>query len=353
MRDKVQQIYQEQGRLPAGITLETPAVYANMQGTGELWLNADGLPARLIINLNLPAEGQRGRVTAVVTSDFTNFNTTNIATAITSTTNTDCDGLSDEEEAEWGSCAYLGAPKNCDGVVDSTDSDADGLGDGTEAHNLDTPVAFDAAAEDSIIRIAGTCSGVSTINALTQTAYISKSLTLEGGYSIDQSWGLAAPTTHNHSGCAGNGRVVLLEGTGPEVTLRHLTLTGGQVNDEGGGVYVNGSLHLTLDHVIVANNAAESGGGLYLRGTTEIINSTIQQNNATTYGGGIGVTGEVTITNSTINHNTAAGAGALIGGGSVTINNSTISNNSANVESGALFFIGDEINIALYDYCRK
>ena len=74
----------EQGRLPAGVTLETPAVYAKMEGTGELWLDADGLPARLIINLDLPSDGETGKVTAVVTSDFTNFNTTNIATATTS-----------------------------------------------------------------------------------------------------------------------------------------------------------------------------------------------------------------------------------------------------------------------------
>ena len=63
----------------------------------------------------------------------------------TSTTDTDGDGLTDDEEAEWGSCAYIGAPENCDGVTDSTDSDDDGLGDGTEAHSLTTqPARWDS-----------------------------------------------------------------------------------------------------------------------------------------------------------------------------------------------------------------
>ncbi|MCP4426377.1 MAG: hypothetical protein GY803_17940, partial [Chloroflexi bacterium] len=57
-------------------------------------------------------------------------------TAVITTTDSDNDGLSDLDEADWHTCAYSGAPQNCTNIADSTDSDGDGLSDGVEVIQL-------------------------------------------------------------------------------------------------------------------------------------------------------------------------------------------------------------------------
>ncbi len=55
LRDTMQQELAARGVLPHGITLDLPAQYVDMTGSGELWLAASGLPVRQVIHLDLPA----------------------------------------------------------------------------------------------------------------------------------------------------------------------------------------------------------------------------------------------------------------------------------------------------------
>jgi type II secretory pathway pseudopilin PulG len=298
MRQRLEKYLAQYGRLPNNITLETPDLYRDMTGTGQLWLDADGLPSRLTLDLQFPPQEGTGRTEASFTSDFHSYDRSRIAqasvtlwhnpqswwafhqasivkgvrqtavpgmtalttillitaflmlvlpyherkgfrtavslfiitsiltspllqgqqvqafqdklaaaranqqaeqqkaeqqtlahdqlqqpnfdphlspskqlpnskqysvisnqsasdpllnteyrilnTPLNSATDTDNDGLSDSDEDLWLTCAYNGAPENCDGVVDSTDSDGDGLKDGIEVYNLTThPARWD------------------------------------------------------------------------------------------------------------------------------------------------------------------------------------------------------------------
>src|SRR4051812_22320677 len=54
MRDQLERAMHARGELPAGVSVDLPEMYAQMQGQGELWVGADGLPTRQIIQLTLP-----------------------------------------------------------------------------------------------------------------------------------------------------------------------------------------------------------------------------------------------------------------------------------------------------------
>lgn len=287
MRQRIQEHMAQFGTVPAGLTVETPSMYQNMTGSGQLWLDENQLPARLMIDLEIPPQSDIGRTVAQFTSDFHSYDLSHVAHAAlpfwsnpaewlkfrqaavvqaiqttlftiafvsatvvitlclfpyrntlpfrkalnllivfamvgppliqarqaqafhlnlynarteqeaerakheqiasahqqlaapnfdphlpvetqrepveasgdfepqfiqesavslaaelnnqsTSLLDTDEDGLSDSEEDVWGTCAYIGAPTNCDGVIDPADSDGDGLKDGIEVYNLTT-----------------------------------------------------------------------------------------------------------------------------------------------------------------------------------------------------------------------
>jgi len=118
--------------------------------------------------------------------------------------------------------------------------------------------------------------------------------------------------------------------SGSGLTLNDVTISGGLVDDfGGGGVYTAGTLTVT-DGAITGNLAtdfSEGGGGIYIEsGFTDITNSTISGNSAnifSSFGGGGGIlsgdstlnegTGNVEVTASTITENSAGfGGGAGI-----------------------------------------
>ncbi len=74
MRDQLEQTMREKGQLPSGVNLDLPQVYVHMEGQGELWIGDDGLPARQIVHLVLPAiPGRDERVEADITITFAQF----------------------------------------------------------------------------------------------------------------------------------------------------------------------------------------------------------------------------------------------------------------------------------------
>jgi len=125
-----------------------------------------------------------------------------------------------------------------------------------------------------------------------------------------------------------------------EVSLTHLTLTGGSTTGDGGGIY-NLAATVTLTDVTVSGNSAVGkGGGIcnFSGGTVMLTNSTVSDNSSSGYrpdglGGGIySEFGAVALTNSTVTGNWARYDGGGIYGGSsglVMLTNTTVSDNKA------------------------
>ena len=170
--------------------------------------------------------------------------------------------------------------------------------------------------------------------------------------------------------------------TGGDLTISNSTITGGTIDDNGGGIYLNEYASLTvMDSTVSGNNADGAGGGIYGDDNTSlsVVNSTITGNTSDNSGGGIyvgdgstltvtdsAVTGNaaghnhgggiyaedettVVVTGSTVTNNTAAsrGGGIFIGDDStLTISNTTLSDNSAGQEGGGLYMDDSVATIA-------
>jgi CSLREA domain-containing protein len=127
------------------------------------------------------------------------------------------------------------------------------------------------------------------------------------------------------------------------VSISGLTASGGKaLTQDGGGIFNAQNTTLTLDDVVVSNNAASnSGGGIANFGTLTITDSTVSTNTAGQSGGGINSSGTLTITGSTIKGNTALngggiGSGSATGDAALTMTNSTISGNTGTSVGGGL-----------------
>jgi hypothetical protein len=119
--------------------------------------------------------------------------------------------------------------------------------------------AVNAANDGDLLRIAGTCTGVQSVDGTDQTVYISKTLTLQGGYN-NADWGEAPdPDTHPTVLDAENsGRVVFIP-SGRDVTLDGLVIKNGSVTGSGGGIQNAGTL--TVTNSVIDENTATSLGG--------------------------------------------------------------------------------------------
>ena len=140
-------------------------------------------------------------------------------------------------------------------------------------------------------------------------------------------------------------RVFDLPGSG-SLTLEHLTITGGSVADNGGGIRDDGTANVTLtDLALVGNTASQtgSGGGLYVGfgSTVSIDHSLIAENQNSGDGGAIDTSGMLTITDSTLADNTvdtslfpssstwgAFGGAIEVDDGTVGLTNVTIAGNT-------------------------
>ncbi|MCP4422222.1 MAG: CSLREA domain-containing protein, partial [Chloroflexi bacterium] len=136
---------------------------------------------------------------------------------------------------------------------------------------------------------------------------------------------------------AGIDRVVhLIQGS---LEISDLSITGGDITGDGGGIRLESSTTLTLTGTVVDSNSASSnGGGIYTQGNMTIINSVISGNGAGAGGGGIYNAGAATILSSNIDNNNAPDSGGGIynlNGQTITITNSTLGDNAT--ESGAVF----------------
>jgi hypothetical protein len=123
------------------------------------------------------------------------------------------------------------------------------------------------------------------------------------------------------------------------VTLRGLTLTGGDVNGQGGAIHTREEMTV-ISSTISGNSAAWRGGGIS-GGNVTVTSSTISDNSTgavRSYGGGIHARYNVAVTSSTISGNSVDGRNGHGGGiwvpdwvedQAVTISNSIVAGNTA------------------------
>ncbi|MHC4413255.1 MAG: BACON domain-containing protein, partial [Planctomycetota bacterium] len=138
----------------------------------------------------------------------------------------------------------------------------------------------------------------------------------------------------------GSGSVVIFAGSESQsCLLTGFTITGGNSNYYGGGVYGLNTRATITNCIISGNSAIYYGGGLYNCNGT-INNCTISGNSASE-GGGLYACGG-TINNCMISSNSADYGGGLFYCGG-TISNCTISGNSANYHGGGLYSCGGVI----------
>ncbi|MBN1976210.1 MAG: DUF11 domain-containing protein [Anaerolineae bacterium] len=253
--------------------------------------------------------------------------------------------------------------------------------------------AVDAAGPGDVIKVAaGVYTGVNGYGGASQVVYISKTVTLRGGYTITNAFAeppdpAANPTTVDAQGL---GRAMVIAGPTTVVTVENLRLTGGRAT-AGGGIFSDGTLILmrtvVFDNLARGTDGANSntygvptgggnggfGGGIYNAGTLTVMMSTLANNQAIGGtgggdsggglagggGGGAGLGGSifndtsatVSILDSTLSGNLAQGGDggyAAVGGGAggglgagvfnnqgaVSIGNSTLSGNQANGGNG-------------------
>ncbi|MCA9949956.1 MAG: right-handed parallel beta-helix repeat-containing protein, partial [Anaerolineales bacterium] len=249
-----------------------------------------------------------------------------------------------------------------DNVTDFMSADASAVQD-----------AINTASPDDTIKIAGTCAGVQQTGSFTQTVYINKNLTLQGGYDPDN-W-LASPDPNTYPtvlDAEDNGRVVYLANAS-QLTLAGLTLQNGHISSgNGGGLYVAASGMVTISQSHLYSNTATAAGGIYIspnsevslsdstvnaneslatnadgggignnNGTLNLMNVAMFDNEAGRQGGALSNNGQTTIINSDIYSNTAGTfGGAIVGNNQLTIENSRIANNWAENQGGAMHFSG-------------
>jgi uncharacterized repeat protein (TIGR01451 family) len=149
-------------------------------------------------------------------------------------------------------------------------------------------------------------------------------------------------------------RVFDITPAGPavDVTITGVTIQGGNTTGGGGGIRVQNGSSLTLNQVIVLNNAAQaSGGGLSaLNSNVTLIGTTVRKNIGVVGGGGLVTAGggSLTITNSLVADNSTSssvpgdgGGGFLLAGtGDVNITDTEVAGNTTPGDGGGLLNTG-------------
>lgn len=258
--------------------------------------------------------------------------------------------------------------------------------------------AVDVAAPGDEIRVAaGTYTGVSQRNGITQVVYIDKTVAIRGGFS-PANWTTADPPANPTTlDAQGQGRVMVITGT-ITTTVEGLRLRGGNLNTSGGPgacgglCVVESTATLAHNHIFsntgsgvfvifgqatltgnsIYSNTGEWGGGVYVTsGRATLAGNTISYNQTPVVGGGVAAdyASDVRLDNNLIMNNTAGGYGggvyvyyhsqaalennsltgnaAMVGGGlylannsQATLSNTIIADNRAGVAGSGVYITG-------------
>lgn len=211
--------------------------------------------------------------------------------------------------------------------------------------------AVDQADSGAEIRVAtGNYAGVSVRDGVTQTVYLSKTVTIRGGYTT-ANWSIpdleANPVLLN---AQGQGRVLFITGD-ISPTIEGLRITGGDTmafsayTGYGGGIYI-----ITATATISANrvfgNNAPTGGGLYAAASQPRVEHNLITSNTARYGGGVYLyNSPATLDANRISANTAitSGGGALFLFSSPVLTDNLFISNSAVTGGGLLLASSDAL----------
>jgi hypothetical protein len=216
--------------------------------------------------------------------------------------------------------------------------------------------AADAALPGDEIRIAaGTYAGVSTRAGFTQTAYLSKSMTVRGSYTTTN-WALPDPTLYKTTlDAQGLGRVLVI--TGPiTVTVEGLRITrgdaakGGDDYDEhkgfghGGGIFVANAT-VVLSNNVISGNEAHAACGVFVGGSPNatlignLIDTNICDDMYSRGGGVIVLDSQATLRGNTIrlNHADQGGGIEIAAGSDVLLSHNVVISNSSDYSGGGVF----------------
>jgi predicted outer membrane repeat protein len=219
----------------------------------------------------------------------------------------------------------------------------------TSTNAVAIQAAVDAAPSGDTLKVAGTCAGVQSRAGISQTVYISKSLTMRGGYTTTNwitSDPVANPTVLD---AEQGGRVVYLTGgSGINVTLEDLTMRGGSINNDGGGIY-DDNVTLTLSNTIVRYNVPSGmGGGLFVRTGNAMVSGGQIFSNTAYYGGGVYVqTGNTAVSGGQIFHNTAKVGGGVFAqtGSAIVVSRTQILSNTTSIGGGGAYNNGGALMV--------
>jgi parallel beta-helix repeat protein len=187
---------------------------------------------------------------------------------------------------------------------------------------------------------------IATTGVVTQVVYISKTVTIRGGYTTTN-WTTPYPITQPTTlDAQGHGRVLYISGD-ISPTIEGLRITGGDATglsgspggNAGGGVYVITATATIGDNLIISNTTDIRGGGLYIASSAAtLVSNTVMANAAgeDDYGGGLYLKdSDATLNNNTFISNTAHGGGGLVlAYSAATLHGNTISCNTADGGGG-------------------
>ncbi len=271
-----------------------------------------------------------------------------------------------ERDAVWTRAYVL--PEN-DTVVASGAGELYVSPTGTDAGDCTAPYspcltvqyAVDSAVEGSVIKVASGVytqvharprRDVQTTGIVTQVLYISKTLTLQGGYTTTN-WTTADPETNpTVLDAQGRGRVVYVTGD-ISPSVEGFCFMGGDASwlgghrvlesifDGGGGVYVS-TATVTLRDNRVLSNTAGAGAGVYLSTSDSWLNGNTIASNVGGDGGGLYLRDSA----ATVSGNTVAGNVATANGGGLYLEDSpamlegnTIFSNTVQFYSGGGLYL--------------
>jgi len=217
--------------------------------------------------------------------------------------------------------------------------------------------AVDAAGDGDEIRVAtGTYTDVhvrprndiTTNGVVTQVVYISKTITIRGGYTTTN-WATPYPITQPTTlDAQGQGRVLYITGN-ISPTIEGLHITGGDATYHGGGVYVITATVTISNNQVFSNTVELDGGGLYLWSSDATLSgNTVISNNADWWGGGLMLAlSDATLNSNNFISNTAGdGGGLVLGFSTATLHDNTISYNTAVWGGGGLGLAGGSITLS-------
>jgi uncharacterized repeat protein (TIGR01451 family) len=220
--------------------------------------------------------------------------------------------------------------------------------------------AVDAANDGDVIKVAaGTYTGVSAREGVTQVVYISKSVTIQGGYTPGN-WITPDPEANITTlDAQGHGRVLYVIGGNGSV-IDGLHITGGNAfgqlgehlpsytnGSAGGGVYVHGAVdpfgaEFTLTNNHIYENIARHGGGVYMSfccSNATLRGNTFTANNGQETGGGVLLhAGAAVLTDNVFDANSAGrGGGFYMHCNGTEFRRNTFVDNAATTAGGGLF----------------